>query len=92
MLVVLYQIWLQTHEINRILCDKIKTARLVPFSAAGDMTNKVHASLQGNGNENRLKFFYLFLHFNLTPVRYLDCTSSLQPAHVLLHLFTSVTL
>ena len=32
------------------------------------------------------RFIYLFRHFNLTPVRNLDCTSSLQPAPVLLHL------
>ena len=33
-----------------------------------------------------IQFLYLFRHFNLTPVRNLDCTSSLQPAPVLLHL------
>ena len=33
-----------------------------------------------------IKFIYLFRHFNLTPVRNLDCTSALQPAPVLLHL------
>ena len=33
-----------------------------------------------------IRFIYLFRHFNLTPVRNLDCTSSLQPAPVLLHL------
>ena len=33
-----------------------------------------------------ISFVYLFRHFNLTPVRNLDCTSSLQPAPVLLHL------
>ena len=37
-----------------------------------------------------IRFIYLFRHFNLTPVRNLDCTSSLQPAPVLLHKFTSV--
>ena len=33
-----------------------------------------------------IRFVCLFRHFNLTPVRNLDCTSSLQPAPVLLHL------
>ena len=33
-----------------------------------------------------IRFIYIFRHFNLTPVRNLDCTSSLQPAPVLLHL------
>ena len=32
-----------------------------------------------------IRFIYLFRHFNLTPVRNLDCTSSLQPTPVLLH-------
>ena len=32
-----------------------------------------------------IRFIYL-RHLNLTPVRNLDCTSSLQPAPVLLHL------
>ena len=33
-----------------------------------------------------IRFIYLFRHFNLTPVLDLDCTSSLQPAPILLHL------
>ena len=57
-----------------------------PFSALGDMTNKYTQVYDGMVMKRGIRFIYIFRHFNLTPVRNLDCTSSLQPAPVLLHL------
>ena len=66
---------------------KSQTTALPPFSAPGDIWQITHTQIyKGMIMKRGTSFVYLFRHFNLTPVRYLICTSALQLAPLLLHL------